>query len=146
MRRVFCLSPAVDGRDLSADDPPAPPAVLASPPQGKVNPYSVIDITPLQPQLLQQNHSGPPASPSSPTEPGGHEGDEPDGRRGPSGVTTGVTSGYSIPVPCGYATPSGVPLITPAYTTPVIIRHLSVEEDGKAEPAALKIKNKNEIK
>ncbi|XP_075883593.1 rho guanine nucleotide exchange factor 10 isoform X2 [Nelusetta ayraudi] len=128
---------AVDGRDLSAADPPAPPAVLASPPQGKVNPYSVIDITPLQPQLLEQNHSSPPASPSSPTQPGGHEGEEPDGRRGPSGVnsgvnsgvTTGVTSGYSIPVPCGYATPSGVPLITPAYTTPVIIRHLSVEED-----------------
>uniref|UniRef100_A0A671XN12 Rho guanine nucleotide exchange factor 10 n=1 Tax=Sparus aurata TaxID=8175 RepID=A0A671XN12_SPAAU len=41
----------------------------------------------------------------------------------------GITSGYSVPVPCGYATPSGVPLITPAYTTPVIIRHLSVDED-----------------
>uniref|UniRef100_A0A8C6Q0M8 Rho guanine nucleotide exchange factor 10 n=1 Tax=Nothobranchius furzeri TaxID=105023 RepID=A0A8C6Q0M8_NOTFU len=46
----------------------------------------------------------------------------------------GVTSGYSVPVPCGYATPSGVPLITPTYTTPVIIRHLSVDEDGKVEP------------
>lgn len=151
LRGVLCLSPAVDGRDLSAAEPPAPPAVLASPPQGKVNPYSVIDITPLQPQLLEQNHSSPPASPSSPTQPGdGHEGEEPDGRRGPSGgpsgVTTGITSGYSVPVPCGYATPSGVPLITPAYTTPVIIRHLSVEEDGKAEPAALKTKNKNEMK
>uniref|UniRef100_A0A674CZX8 Rho guanine nucleotide exchange factor 10 n=1 Tax=Salmo trutta TaxID=8032 RepID=A0A674CZX8_SALTR len=43
-----------------------------------------------------------------------------------------VPSGYSVPVPCGYATPSGVPLITPAYTTPVIIRHFSVDEDGKA--------------
>uniref|UniRef100_A0A674CZ61 Rho guanine nucleotide exchange factor 10 n=1 Tax=Salmo trutta TaxID=8032 RepID=A0A674CZ61_SALTR len=42
-----------------------------------------------------------------------------------------VPSGYSVPVPCGYATPSGVPLITPAYTTPVIIRHFSVDEDGK---------------
>uniref|UniRef100_A0A3Q3LWH9 Rho guanine nucleotide exchange factor 10 n=1 Tax=Mastacembelus armatus TaxID=205130 RepID=A0A3Q3LWH9_9TELE len=41
----------------------------------------------------------------------------------------GITSGYSVPVPCGYATPSGVPLITPTYTTPVIIRHLSMDED-----------------
>lgn len=49
----------------------------------------------------------------------------------------GITSGYSVPVPCGYATPSGVPLITPTYTTPVIIRHLSVDEDGKVEPAAV---------
>uniref|UniRef100_A0A8C7W6G9 Rho guanine nucleotide exchange factor 10 n=1 Tax=Oncorhynchus mykiss TaxID=8022 RepID=A0A8C7W6G9_ONCMY len=42
-----------------------------------------------------------------------------------------VPPGYSVPVPCGYATPSGVPLITPAYTTPVIIRHFSVDEEGK---------------
>lgn len=49
----------------------------------------------------------------------------------------GITSGYSVPVPCGYATPSGVPLITPTYTTPVIIRHLSMDEDGKVEPAAV---------
>uniref|UniRef100_A0A674N8P9 Rho guanine nucleotide exchange factor 10 n=1 Tax=Takifugu rubripes TaxID=31033 RepID=A0A674N8P9_TAKRU len=41
----------------------------------------------------------------------------------------GVTSVYSVPVPPGYATPSNVPLITPAYTTPVIIRHLSVDDD-----------------
>uniref|UniRef100_A0A672IDR8 Rho guanine nucleotide exchange factor 10 n=1 Tax=Salarias fasciatus TaxID=181472 RepID=A0A672IDR8_SALFA len=45
----------------------------------------------------------------------------------------GITSGYSVPVPCGYATPSGVPLITPTYTTPVIIRHLSVDEDDPDE-------------
>uniref|UniRef100_A0A8D3D6F2 Rho guanine nucleotide exchange factor 10 n=1 Tax=Scophthalmus maximus TaxID=52904 RepID=A0A8D3D6F2_SCOMX len=51
-------------------------------------------------------------------------------QHGPSSPA-GVTSGYSVPVPCGYATPSGVPLITPAYTTPVIIRHLSMDEDGK---------------
>uniref|UniRef100_A0A4W6E3Z4 Rho guanine nucleotide exchange factor 10 n=1 Tax=Lates calcarifer TaxID=8187 RepID=A0A4W6E3Z4_LATCA len=69
--------------------------------QGKVNPYSVIDITPLQLQQLEH--------------------------------PAGITSGYSVPVPCGYATPSGVPLITPTYTTPVIIRHLSVDEDGKVD-------------
>uniref|UniRef100_A0A8C7TML6 Rho guanine nucleotide exchange factor 10 n=1 Tax=Oncorhynchus mykiss TaxID=8022 RepID=A0A8C7TML6_ONCMY len=63
----------------------------------KVNPYSVIDIT-------------PDVSPTSPP---------------------CVPPGYSVPVPCGYATPSGVPLITPAYTTPIIIRHFSLDEDGK---------------
>uniref|UniRef100_A0AAQ5XAI2 Rho guanine nucleotide exchange factor 10 n=1 Tax=Amphiprion ocellaris TaxID=80972 RepID=A0AAQ5XAI2_AMPOC len=61
-------------------------------------------------------------------------------KHGPSSSTSslmdplGITSGYSVPVPCGYATPSGVPLITPTYTTPVIIRHLSMEEDGKYPP------------
>uniref|UniRef100_A0A673WJR7 Rho guanine nucleotide exchange factor 10 n=1 Tax=Salmo trutta TaxID=8032 RepID=A0A673WJR7_SALTR len=67
--------------------------------QKKVDPYSVIDITP-----------GQDVSPTSPP---------------------CVPPGYSVPVPCGYATPSGVPLITPAYTTPIIIRHFSVDEDGK---------------
>uniref|UniRef100_A0A8C7TNN7 Rho guanine nucleotide exchange factor 10 n=1 Tax=Oncorhynchus mykiss TaxID=8022 RepID=A0A8C7TNN7_ONCMY len=65
----------------------------------KVNPYSVIDITPVQLQQLEHPPCVPP--------------------------------GYSVPVPCGYATPSGVPLITPAYTTPIIIRHFSLDEDGK---------------
>lgn len=112
----------MDSGDLSTITPSPPPAAPSSLPQTKVNPYSVIDITPLQPQLLEQNHSNPPA-----------ESGEPDSCRVPSGVT----SGYSIPVPCGYATPSGVPLITPAYSTPVIIRHLSVEEDGTVEPVEL---------
>uniref|UniRef100_A0A7N6B3U6 DH domain-containing protein n=1 Tax=Anabas testudineus TaxID=64144 RepID=A0A7N6B3U6_ANATE len=71
--------------------------------QCKVNPYSVITITPLhhKEHEVQDIHPG----------------------------SVGITSGYSVPVPCGYATPSGVPLITPAYTTPVIIRHLSMDED-----------------
>uniref|UniRef100_A0A671PTP0 Rho guanine nucleotide exchange factor 10 n=1 Tax=Sinocyclocheilus anshuiensis TaxID=1608454 RepID=A0A671PTP0_9TELE len=43
----------------------------------------------------------------------------------------GLPSGYSVPVPCGYATPSNVPVIPPTYTTPVIIRHFSMDEDGK---------------
>ncbi|KAK7905032.1 hypothetical protein WMY93_017639 [Mugilogobius chulae] len=57
-----------------------------TPSKGKVNPYSVIDISPLQVQQLEQTQ---------------HD--------------------LSSPVP--------VPLITPAYTTPVIIRHLSMDEE-----------------
>ncbi|XP_077394922.1 rho guanine nucleotide exchange factor 10 isoform X2 [Festucalex cinctus] len=82
----------------------------------KVNPYSVIDITPLEPQ---HDRSSSPSEPGEPKEQVGEANSSPGG----------ITSGYSVPVPCGYATPSGVPLITPAYTTPVIIRHLSVDED-----------------
>lgn len=52
-----------------------------------------------------------------------------------------VPSGYSVPVPCGYAVPSNLPLLLPAYSTPVIIRNISVDEQGKTEyiffPSAL---------
>uniref|UniRef100_A0A8C7K1P1 Rho guanine nucleotide exchange factor 10 n=1 Tax=Oncorhynchus kisutch TaxID=8019 RepID=A0A8C7K1P1_ONCKI len=92
----------------------------------KVNPYSVIDITPVQLQQLEQQHG---LAPSSPVERvGGEEGDGQD--VSPTSHPC-VPPGYSVPVPCGYATPSGVPLITPAYTTPIIIRHFSLDEDGK---------------
>ncbi|KAI1895821.1 hypothetical protein AGOR_G00110710 [Albula goreensis] len=80
--------------------------------QGKVNPYSVIDIAP-----LQQQQPPPPPSSSSP-EPEPSLPDEPP-----------IPPGYSVPMPCGYAVPSNVPIITPAYTTPVIIRHYSMDED-----------------
>ncbi|XP_019117682.2 rho guanine nucleotide exchange factor 10 isoform X3 [Larimichthys crocea] len=111
-----------EGQEASIDDPHPPhPAV---PSQGKVNPYSVIDITPFQMQQLEQQH-GPSSSASSPMEPKEREGEAQDTHTSP----VGITSGYSVPVPCGYATPSGVPLITPTYTTPVIIRHLSMDED-----------------
>ncbi|XP_055017158.1 rho guanine nucleotide exchange factor 10, partial [Boleophthalmus pectinirostris] len=92
-----------------------------APSQGKVNPYSVIDISPLQVQQLEQTQHGPSSPASTPTEP-----------KAPTELhpsPAGITSGYSVPVPCGYATPSSVPLITPAYTTPVIIRHLSMDEE-----------------
>lgn len=79
----------------------------------KVNPYSVIDISPESPPLL--------VSPAN-----GNDGDAHDVSSSPV-----VPSGYLVPVPCGYATPSNVPIITPTYTTPVIIRHLSVDEEGK---------------
>nr|XP_046268177.1 rho guanine nucleotide exchange factor 10 isoform X2 [Scatophagus argus] len=113
-----------EGQDASISDPHPPQAVPRTSSQGKVNPYSVIDITPLQLQQLEQQH-GLSASASSPMEPKEQEGEAQDSHTS----TAGITSGYSVPVPCGYATPSGVPLITPAYTTPVIIRHLSMDED-----------------
>ncbi|XP_070835989.1 rho guanine nucleotide exchange factor 10 isoform X2 [Chaetodon trifascialis] len=113
-----------EGQHASFSDPHAPQTVSRTSSQGKVNPYSVIDITPLQLQQLEQQH-GPSSSASSPTEPKEREGEGQDTHTSSSGIT----SGYSVPVPCGYATPSGVPLITPTYTTPVIIRHLSMDED-----------------
>ncbi|XP_029349494.1 rho guanine nucleotide exchange factor 10 isoform X3 [Echeneis naucrates] len=111
-------------QDPSIDDPPPLQAVPKTSSQGRVNPYSVIDITPLQLQQLEQQNV-PSSSASSPTDPKEQKEEAPDVHTDP----VGITSGYSVPVPCGYATPSGVPLITPAYTTPVIIRHLSVDED-----------------
>lgn len=75
----------------------------------KVNPYSVIDITPFQ-------EDQPPPSPDASTE--------------EEGVGLRVPSGYSVPVPCGYAVPSNLPLLLPAYSSPVIIRAESVEEEG----------------
>ncbi|XP_068607758.1 rho guanine nucleotide exchange factor 10 [Brachionichthys hirsutus] len=110
-----------EGQEASTDDPPPPQAVPKTPSQGKVNPYSVIDIAPLQPE----QHRGPSTSASSAMEPEEQEGEARDAPASP----VGIASGYSVPVPCGYATPSSVPLITPAYTTPVIIRHLSMDED-----------------
>uniref|UniRef100_A0A3B4FLW4 Rho guanine nucleotide exchange factor 10 n=1 Tax=Pundamilia nyererei TaxID=303518 RepID=A0A3B4FLW4_9CICH len=124
-----CPPPALpvtvsEGQKVSVSDARAPHVAPGSSSQGKVNPYSVIDITSFQQQQLDQQHR--PASPTpSPTEPKEQEADGQD----PPGSPAGIASGYSVPVPCGYATPSGVPLITPAYTTPVIIRHLSVDED-----------------
>uniref|UniRef100_H2MS55 Rho guanine nucleotide exchange factor 10 n=1 Tax=Oryzias latipes TaxID=8090 RepID=H2MS55_ORYLA len=101
---VPSTAPSPADSSVAESDPHPPPASHGSSPQGKVNPYSVIDIAPIPPPLHQLQNGSP-----------------------------GLTSGYSVPVPCGYATPSGVPLITPAYTTPVIIRHLSVDEDGKVD-------------
>uniref|UniRef100_A0A6Q2WY79 Rho guanine nucleotide exchange factor 10 n=1 Tax=Esox lucius TaxID=8010 RepID=A0A6Q2WY79_ESOLU len=103
---------SIADQDVSGDSPP--PAGPRTTSQKKVNPYSVIDISPLQ----------------TDQQPGTEEA-ESGGQDVPSSSPPCVPPGYSVPVPCGYATPSGVPLITPAYTTPVIIRHFSVDEDGK---------------
>ncbi|XP_010831714.1 PREDICTED: rho guanine nucleotide exchange factor 10 [Bison bison bison] len=64
----------------------------------RVNPYSVIDITPLQ------EDQPPPPDPDAEGEGGGLH----------------VPSGYLVPVPCGYAVPSSLPLLLPAYTSPVL--------------------------
>ncbi|XP_042545803.1 rho guanine nucleotide exchange factor 10 isoform X3 [Dipodomys spectabilis] len=88
----------------------ARPATLAVP--TKVNPYSVIDITPFQE--------------TQPSTPDSHVEEE--------GVGLHVPSGYSVPVPCGYAVPSSLPLLLPpTYSSPVIIRTESVEEEETPE-------------
>lgn len=138
MWHIFFPSAGREGQEASIDDPHPPHPAVSS--QGKVNPYSVIDITPFQMQQLEQQH-GPSSSASSPMEPKEREGEAQDTHTSP----VGITSGYSVPVPCGYATPSGVPLITPTYTTPVIIRHLSMDEDGKVELAAVGNNNNKQM-
>ncbi|XP_064151047.1 rho guanine nucleotide exchange factor 10 isoform X5 [Loxodonta africana] len=90
----------------------AEPAKLTVP--TKVNPYSVIDITP-----FQEDQAPAP-------EPNAEE----------DGLSLHVPSGYSIPVPCGYAVPSSLPLILPAYSSPVIIRTVSVDEEAETQEAA----------
>ncbi|NWU93924.1 ARHGA factor, partial [Upupa epops] len=75
----------------------------------KVNPYSVVDISPVQDK---EASSSPESSPQ-------------DERASPN-----LSSGYSAPVPCGYAVPCNLPLIPPAYSTSVIIRSVSLEEAG----------------
>ncbi|KAJ7988903.1 hypothetical protein DPEC_G00314010 [Dallia pectoralis] len=111
-------------KEASGDVPP--PAAPRTTSQKKVNPYSVIDISPLQLQQLEQQGTAPFSY--SPFERVSEE-DEAEGLDVLPSSPTCVPPGYSVPVPCGYATPSGVPLITAAYTTPVIIRHFSVDED-----------------
>ncbi|GAB1293018.1 Rho guanine nucleotide exchange factor 10 [Apodemus speciosus] len=91
--------------------PEAEPVKLVVP--AKVNPYSVIDITPIQ-------EDQPPSLDADAQE---------------EGVGLRVPSGYSVPVPCGYAVPSNLPLLLPAYSSPVIIRAESVEEEEATEAA-----------
>ncbi|XP_075412534.1 rho guanine nucleotide exchange factor 10 isoform X5 [Tenrec ecaudatus] len=85
------------------------PTKLMVPP--KVNPYSVIDITPFQ------------ADQATAPEPTAEE----------ETLSPHVPSGYAVPVPCGYAVPSSLPLILPAYSSPVIIRTVSVDEEAEAQ-------------
>ncbi|XP_069707645.1 rho guanine nucleotide exchange factor 10 isoform X3 [Phaenicophaeus curvirostris] len=75
----------------------------------KVNPYSVINISPIQDK-----------DPSSSPEPSPQD----------ECASPHLSGGYSVPVPCGYAVPSNLPLILPAYSSPVIIRSVSVDEEG----------------
>ncbi|KAF0886420.1 ARHGA factor, partial [Crocuta crocuta] len=79
----------------------------------RVNPYSVIDITPLQ------EEQPPPADPDVEEE----------------GASPPVPSGYSVPVPCGYAVPCNLPLLMPAYSSPVVVRTASLDEEETQEAA-----------
>ncbi|XP_071466741.1 rho guanine nucleotide exchange factor 10 isoform X2 [Marmota flaviventris] len=105
-------SPAGGENGTSTDaEAVAEPAPLAVP--ARVNPYSVIDITPFQ-------EDQPPPSDLSAEE---------------EAVGLQVPSGYSVPVPCGYAVPCSLPLLQPAYCSPAIIRTESAEEEGTLEVA-----------
>ncbi|NXN97525.1 ARHGA factor, partial [Rhinopomastus cyanomelas] len=75
----------------------------------KVNPYSVVDISPLQDK---ETSLSPEPSPQDEC------------------ASPNLSSGYSAPVPCGYAVPCNLPLTLPAYSSPVIIRSVSLEEAG----------------
>ncbi|XP_068137442.1 rho guanine nucleotide exchange factor 10 isoform X2 [Hyperolius riggenbachi] len=99
--------PPVDAGEDSKDVSPQVRDLGTAP--RKVNPYSVIDIAPLQ------------------------EGDSfisQDPEPVDDNQTPRVPSGYDVPVPCGYAVPSNLPLLIPAYSTPVIIRNISIDEQG----------------
>uniref|UniRef100_F7A2T3 Rho guanine nucleotide exchange factor 10 n=1 Tax=Macaca mulatta TaxID=9544 RepID=F7A2T3_MACMU len=95
-----------DGAGAKAT-PVVEPAKLLLP--VKVNPYSVIDIAPFQ-------EDQPPAPAPSTEE---------------ESVGLHVPCGYSVPVPCGYAVPSNLPLLLPAYSSPVIIRATSLDEEAE---------------
>ncbi|KAF6083699.1 Rho guanine nucleotide exchange factor 10 [Phyllostomus discolor] len=90
---------------------PAEPTKLGVP--ARVNPYSVIDITPFQ------EEQPPPPSPEAQEE----------------GASPPVPSGYSVPVPCGYAVPSSLPALLPAYSSPVVVRAASPDEEEAPEAA-----------
>ncbi|XP_045667156.1 rho guanine nucleotide exchange factor 10 isoform X2 [Ursus americanus] len=94
------------GTDTAA---PVEPTTLEVP--TRVNPYSVIDITPFQ------EEQPPPPDPDA----------EDDGASQP------VASGYSVPVPCGYAVPCNLPLLLPAYSSPVVVRAASLDEEETQE-------------
>lgn len=103
------------GADGTGTDKGAPvePTKLGVP--ARVNPYSIIDITP-----FQEEQPAPP---------------DPEAQE--EGVSLHVPSGYSVPVPCGYAVPSNLPALLPAYSSPVIVRSVSLDEEGGPFPCTV---------
>ncbi|XP_015263788.1 PREDICTED: rho guanine nucleotide exchange factor 10 [Gekko japonicus] len=81
----------------------------------RVNPYSVITISPVEEK-----------EPSLSPEPSPQDGS----------ISPSLSGGYSVPVPCGYAVPSNIPLILPAYSSPVIIRSISLDEEANVQAVA----------
>uniref|UniRef100_A0A8C4LM83 Rho guanine nucleotide exchange factor 10 n=1 Tax=Equus asinus asinus TaxID=83772 RepID=A0A8C4LM83_EQUAS len=104
------VSESGSGTDTAAT---VEPTKLVAP--TRVNPYSVIDITPFQ------EDQPPPPDPEAEDE----------------SVSLHVPSGYSVPVPCGYAVPCSLPLLLPAYSSPVIIRATSLDEEGSSPPVSV---------
>ncbi|XP_051880795.1 rho guanine nucleotide exchange factor 10 [Pristis pectinata] len=99
--------------DTAARLPNAEEQTTADRPPAKVNPYSVIDISPLQ-EVEQVEFSGAEQ---------GHQDDK--------AMVHVQSPGYCVPVPCGYAVPSNVPVLVPTYSAPVtLIRNISVDEEG----------------
>lgn len=105
-----CLLPGGAVGTGADTDAPAEPTAREVP--TRVSPYSVIDIAPFQEEQC------PPAEP-------GPEDD---------GVSLPVPSGYSVPVPCGYAVPCNLPLLLPAYSSPVVARAASLHGEGAPPP------------
>ncbi|XP_019524290.1 PREDICTED: rho guanine nucleotide exchange factor 10 isoform X3 [Hipposideros armiger] len=100
------------GTDMAVLVVPVEPTKLAAP--ARVSPYSVIDITPFQED--QPRLPDPEA-----------EGDS---------VSLHVPSGYVVPVPCGYAVPSSLPVLLPAYSSPVVVHTPTLHEEAEAPEVA----------
>ncbi|XP_066091351.1 rho guanine nucleotide exchange factor 10 isoform X2 [Saccopteryx bilineata] len=101
------------GEDGTGTDVGVPAELTKLGVPARVNPYSVIDITPFQEEQT------PPPAPEAVEE----------------SAILPVPSGYSVPVPCGYAVPSSLPALLPAYSSPVIVRAGSPDEEEMPEVA-----------
>ncbi|KAK2509395.1 hypothetical protein MC885_016317 [Smutsia gigantea] len=101
------------GEDGSGKDSVAPLDLATILVPTRVNPYSVIDITPFREEQ--------PPSPDPEAEDGG--------------TSLHIPSGYSVPVPCGYAVPSSLPALLPAYSSPIIVHAASLDEEEMQEAA-----------
>ncbi|XP_066091355.1 rho guanine nucleotide exchange factor 10 isoform X6 [Saccopteryx bilineata] len=102
------------GEDGTGTDVGVPAELTKLGVPARVNPYSVIDITPFQEEQT------PPPAPEAVEE----------------SAILPVPSGYSVPVPCGYAVPSSLPALLPAYSSPVIVRAGSPDEEAEMPEVA----------
>nr|XP_045735531.1 rho guanine nucleotide exchange factor 10 isoform X1 [Mirounga angustirostris]XP_054364522.1 rho guanine nucleotide exchange factor 10 isoform X1 [Mirounga angustirostris]XP_054364523.1 rho guanine nucleotide exchange factor 10 isoform X1 [Mirounga angustirostris] len=96
------------GTGADTDTPAEPPAREVP---TRASPYSVIDIAPFQEEQCLPADLGPE-----------------DGC-----LSLPVPSGYSVPVPCGYAVPCNLPLLLPAYSSPVVTHAASLHGEETQE-------------
>ncbi|KAF3825619.1 hypothetical protein GH733_005601, partial [Mirounga leonina] len=96
------------GTGADTDAPAEPPAREVP---TRASPYSVIDIAPFQEEQCL------------PADPGPEDGC----------LSLPVPSGYSVPVPCGYAVPCNLPLLLPAYSSPVVTHAASLHGEETQE-------------